>query len=57
MLDEKVIIDINIWVLYVFNYSEVVEYINEFILNNVEFLMFIVVEMEFLLYWEVEINF
>jgi len=56
VLDEKVIIDTNIWASHALNYPEVVEYINELISNNAEFLMPTVVEMELLSHWEVETN-
>lgn len=56
MFDEKVIIDTNIWASHALNYPEVVEYINELISNNTEFLMPTIVEMELLSHWEVETN-
>jgi len=56
VLDEKVIIDTNIWASHALNYPEVVEYINELISNNAEFLMPTVVQMELLSHWEVETN-
>ncbi|MED4286129.1 PIN domain-containing protein [Priestia megaterium] len=56
MLGEKVIIDTNIWASHALNYPEVVEYINELISNNTEFLMPTVVQMELLSHWEVETN-
>ncbi|MDO6849181.1 PIN domain-containing protein [Priestia megaterium] len=56
MLGEKVIIDTNIWASHALNYPEVVEYINELISNNAEFLMPTVVQMELLSHWEVETN-
>jgi len=56
VLGEKVIIDTNIWASHALNYPEVVEYINELISNNAEFLMPTVVQMELLSHWEVETN-
>ncbi|EGL84137.1 hypothetical protein CathTA2_0303 [Caldalkalibacillus thermarum TA2.A1] len=55
-MSNKVIIDTNIWAAHEMGYPDAVEYINQLINDEVEFLMPVIVELELLSHFEIEIN-